>query len=118
MLLQSQHNPVKYVHLDWCRQILKLIILSNPLSFLNGYMYYSHFSDSLVASSDLLSSPLNAAPLYKDKGACKLHNIYDHLIPTMSTSTSCINKKAVLSGLGCQFDEAASVVVMPIKCEY
>ena len=41
-----------------------------------------------------------------------LHNVYDQLILTMPTSAaSCTYKGAVMSGLGCQSDEAASVAV-------
>ena len=50
--------------------------------------------------------------LNKDEGAYKLHNIYDQLILTTPTkATSPTYKGAVMSGLGCQSDEAARVAV-------
>ena len=47
--------------------------------------------------------------LNKDEGAYKLHNIYGQLILTKTTPMS--YKGAVMSGLGCQSDEAARVTV-------
>ena len=45
-----------------------------------------------------------------------MHNIYDQLILTMPTkATPPIYKGAVLSGLGCQSDEAARVAVKRLE---
>ena len=50
--------------------------------------------------------------LNKDEGAYKLHNSYDQLIlDTPKMATPPIYKVAVMSGLGCQSDEAARVAV-------
>ena len=50
--------------------------------------------------------------LTRTRGAYKLHNIYDQLILTTPTkATPPIYKGAVMSGLGCQSDEADRVAV-------
>ena len=50
--------------------------------------------------------------LNQDEGAYKLHNTYNQLILTTPTkATPPICKGAVMSGLGCQSDEAARVAV-------
>ena len=50
--------------------------------------------------------------LNKDEGAYELHNIFDQLIfTTPSAGTSRKYKGAMLSGLGCQSNEAARVAV-------
>ena len=51
--------------------------------------------------------------LIKDEGLTKLHNIYDELILTTPKKATppTYYKGAVMSGLGCQADEAARVAV-------
>ena len=50
--------------------------------------------------------------LNKDGGAYKLSNMFDQFIHTMpSTAASSSYKRTMLSGKGCQSEEAASIAV-------
>ena len=65
-----------------------------------------------MAQRSHLDTQKRKQTLNKYEGAYKLHNIYDQLILTTPTkATPPINKGAVMSGLGCQSDEAARVAV-------